>query len=383
MNIELARVQAVNVRDYTVDVLTEVTSKPLIGVPIMTPLNHPEHMGGINFLPEPGSSCYICFADDGSYFVLGFFVTGGLVDPAVSPGPTFTGGRDPLEPGDICMATVDGNSVIVRRGGLVQIGSNGLCQRLYIPGRNIIRDYFQRYHGVSPLGEIEWGHAELTKAEDLDNGNTAVAVRYNIKRKIQEDVTEKPYTLELRFGVLNDSNVDTTSNGKNHLFANDGLKAQTGIGLPTGEGTLSFTIYNHNDNANKVVYAFQLSRQGDTFVMSDGHVHMEFAKTVYVYAGDNITIEAGGGKVVTVRVSSGGQIHLGKDNASDPAVLGNELKSLLANLIDQIAAHAHAAPGTSPPVNAAAFTALKMSDVISGKILSKVVKLDDANMSQP
>lgn len=339
MRIELARVVAVNPVDYSVDLLTDKNSHPLIGVKIMTPISHPDHMGGFNFMPEVGASCYVLFYED-QYFVLGFVIEGGLVDPLKSPGPTYTGGREPLEPGDICMATVDGNQVVVRRGGIVQIGSNGLCQRLYIPGQNIIREYFQRYHGISPLGEIDWGHAQIVPGDDLINGTTPIMVRYNIKRRIQEDVTKAPYTLEIRFGILNSSTIDSTKLDKAHLFANPDLKKRAGIGLPAAEGTLSFTIYDHTAK-NKVVYAMQVSKDGDAFVLSDGHVHMEFAKTLYVYAGDNITIETASGKNIVIGVSGGGHLYLGDGSATEDAVLGNVLRTQLNALVDKFNAHTH------------------------------------------
>ena len=377
MRIERAIIQAVNVRDYSVDVFTEDTSKPLIGVPIMTPLSHPEHMGGINFLPEVGSTCYVCFPDADTYFVMGFVVSGGLVDPQVSPGPTYIGGRDPLEPGDVCLATVDGNQVVVRRGGIVQIGSNGLCQRLYVPGQNVIRDYFQRYHAISPLGEIDWGHAQIVSGDDLTNGTTPVMVRYNIKRRIQEDVKEAPYTFEVRFGILNSTTIDSTKLDKAHLFANPDLKTKGGTGLSSDtEGTLSFTIYDHTAK-NKVVYAMQLSKDGDVFMISDGHVHMEFAKTLYVYAGEHITLETASGSNVRIRVGTNDEIKLGSDDASNPAVLGNELKAMLGSLLNYIVAHTHAAPGTSVPLNIAAFEALRANYLTPGAVLihSDTVKI--------
>lgn len=385
MKVELARVMAVNVLDYSVDVLTDTNSTPYIGVPILTPWCTPDHMGGINFLPEVGATCYICIAD-GSYFVLGFRVNGGIVDPDRSPGPNFTGKRDPLEPGDIVLATADQNQVVLRRGGLVQIGSTGLCQRIYVPIGNVIRDYFQRYHALSPLGEIDWGHAQIAANDSFKDGSTSVAVRYNIKRTLQEDVSSKPYTLEVRYGVLtgntgNDAGIlDTSTTDAVHQFAN--LKGQSGTGVEQSmEGTLSFTIYNHaesGNNPNKVVYAFQVSKEGDNFVVAGGHVHMEFAKTLYVYAGEHITLETKSGSNVRIRVGANDQIKLGSDDASNPAVLGNELKSMLNELITQIATHVHAAPGTSAPINVALFEAIRntyIGPVV--QIHSKTVKIRD------
>lgn len=392
MKVELARVMAVNVLDYSVDVLTDTGSTPYIGVPILTPWCTPDHMGGINFLPEVGATCYICTAD-GSYFVLGFRVNGGTVDPDRSPGPNFTGKRDPLEPGDIVLATADENQVVLRRGGLVQIGSTGLCQRIYVPIGNVIRDYFQRYHALSPLGEIDWGHAQIAANDSFKDGSTSVAVRYNVKRTLQEDVTSKPYTLEVRYGVLtgNTGNapgiLDTSKSDAVHQFANlkeqpGNLKQnQPGTGVSQSmEGTLSFTIYNHaesGNNPNKVVYAFQVSKEGDNFIVAGGHVHMEFAKTLYVYAGEHITLETASGSNVRIRVGANDEIKLGSDEASNPAVLGNELKAMLGSLLNYIVAHTHAAPGTSVPLNVAAFEALRANFLTPGAVLihSDTVKI--------
>ncbi len=363
---------AVNVLDYSVDVLTDTNSTPYLGVPILTPWCTPDHMGGINFLPEVGATCYVCTSDK-SYFVLGFRINGGTVDPDRSPGPNFTGRRDPLEPGDIVLATADQNQVVIRRGGLVQIGSTGMCQRIYLPVGNVVRDYFQRYHALSPLGEIDWGHAQIAANDSFKDGSTSVAVRYNIKRTLQEDVSSKPYTLEVRYGVLtgntgNDSGIlDTSTSDSAHQFAN--LKEQPGTGVEQSmEGTLSFTIYDHTAK-NKVVYAVQVSKDGDLFVLSDGHVHMEFAKTLYVYAGEDITLETASGHSVRIRVGTGDQIKLGSDGASNPAVLGNELKAMLGQMISYIVAHTHAAPGTSPPLNVAAFEALRANYLTPGAVL--------------
>lgn len=354
MKIEQARVQVVNVRDYTVDVLTENSSTPYIGVPILTPWCSPDHAGGINFLPEVGATCYVCEVN-GSYFVMGFIVNAGLVDPEVSAGPNFTGKRDPLEPGDIVLSTADGNQVVVRRGGLVQIGATGLCQRIYVPIGNVVRDYFQRYHALSPLGEIDWGHATIVPNASFKDGSTSVAVRYNIKRTLQEDVSSRPFTLEVRYGVLTagqEGILTSDDDEQNHLFAH--AKTRKGLDLPKSEGTLSLTLYDHGENANKVVYAFQLSRSGDLFMMTDGHVHMEFAKKVYVYAGDDVTVEVADGKKITLRVSGSGELLLGSSSATQKAVLGDILREKLNEFVNKFNLHTHGTGvgPSGPPVGA-------------------------------
>jgi hypothetical protein len=68
-----------------------------------------------------------------------------------------------------------------------------------------------------------------------------------------------------------------------------------------------------------------------------------------------------------VRVEQG-KIKIGSSGSTDPVVLGNELKSLLEQLLNLIAIHTHPGPG-APPSNAADFTALENN---IGVILSKI-----------
>lgn len=386
MNVTAAKVVAVNVLEYSVDVMTEDTHQPLIGVPIMTPLSHPDHMGGINLLPEPGAKCWICTpAEPTSAFVLGFMWNSDTDRQAREyngPGPNFTGGRDPLEPGDICLATVDGNQVVVRRGGIVQIGSTSLAQRLYIPVGNVIRDFFQRYDAVSPLGEIHLSHARLEPGASFSSGVTPVSIHYDFKRTLQEDLTGgAPYSMELRFGVLSppkEGSVNTpdTAVSANHIFANKGLSTMDGAGLAkNSEGQLSLTFY--SPGGKKVVYAFQVGVNGDQFLMSQGHIHVESMQKIYLGAKEGIVLEAKGGKQVIIRTSDTGEILLGGDLAAHPALLGDSTNDLLKAVLGALMTHTHTVfgvPSTPPVTGLDVFTAQK-AIAESGALLSQIVKI--------
>jgi len=318
-NIWLAKVTNVNMREWTIDVEGVYTLKPLPGVPFASPYCHRDHAGGVNYIPEVDSLCYIAECMDGTTFAFAFVLNSVTTAPAefdeeeekydetsATVDPSFRGNRMPLEPGDIMLGTVDENQIVVRRGGMIQIGSTGLAQRLYIPVENTIRDYFQRYQGISPVGEIEWGHAVLVNGEDpsggtgsiptsnyfLDDGQknalktaeeTPVLVRYNIKDLCQEDVSKGKYTIELRAGRLTDETLDTEVDAE-HIFANADLhktKKILGTGIaPEDKGIVSITIYSHDDgdNKDKVTYAFQLNRDGDNFVFTKGSIHYEVEK---------------------------------------------------------------------------------------------------------
>ncbi len=351
--VHLAIVQSVDVQSYTCDVMTLFTHKALVDVPFMSAYCHQEHNGGMYWMPEVNSHCYVCEPADGTYFILGFIINaqpaiapesvadldgqkGVLVEETADTGPNFKAQKELLEPGDVYMGTLDGNHVIVRRGGMVQIGATGLAQRVYLPIENLVRDYFQRYQAFSPIGEIEWGHAQLVTGEvptevpgylsedyadeaGLKKALTAAAetpviVRYNIKDLCQEDTKEGKYTVEFRIGRLTEDILDPEED-KEHIFGHAGhavlpsgrvtkpVNAEGIEAKPGKKGVLSFTIYNHDpekdsENPNKVNYAFQLNREGDALLFTNGHVHAEVAKTVYVRAmqGAKLVVGEGGSK---------------------------------------------------------------------------------------
>jgi len=90
------------------------------------------------------------------------------------------GNRMLLNPGDYVLSTRDDNKIVLRRGGLIQIASTGLAQRLYIPLGNYIKDFFENYGAFSPNGSLEWtrdsktsdvSYAYLCKRNVLDIGS--------------------------------------------------------------------------------------------------------------------------------------------------------------------------------------------------------------------
>lgn len=158
--VERARIVNVNIRDYTVDVKTEFSFTNSFDIPLMSPYCNQNQGEGINFMPEVGATCWVCTpSEDGrDRFVLGFTM--------VDEGGSYRGGRKLLNPGDLNFETRDGNFLTLRRGGVVQIGSTAICQRVFIPIRNIIQDHAENYELHTPGGDLTWNVAR--KDEDSD-----------------------------------------------------------------------------------------------------------------------------------------------------------------------------------------------------------------------
>jgi len=361
-SVALARVVYVNPREFTLDAIGIFTQRTYSDIPFATPYQNRSHPGGVSIMPEEGSMCYVCVCADKTQFVLGF-----VTDPRNTPqfekvdgkvqesttadkGPDFRGEREFLEPGDVFLGTQDGNKVCLRRGGMVQIGATPLAQRFYLPIENVVRDYFQKYQAFSPVGEIEWGHAQLVAESDLsekttlggvveaasgpNSTETPVIVRYSIKDMVQEVVAGKTeasspagssghrnYTVEVRMGRLTEEALDTEIDNE-HIFGNirtinEATSSDVGLrqfpGLKDGyeeaddpvwdtrssRGVLSFTIWPHDDaeggpgSKEKVTYAFQINKDGDHFLHSKGHIHVELDRTVYANVAQGVKIEYG------------------------------------------------------------------------------------------
>jgi hypothetical protein len=158
-----AQVLNVNSRDFTVDVVYE--SYPYSGhndIPFLAPYVHQNQGEGLNFMPEVGSTCWVCTPSESGRdaFVLGWM-------PVAEDG-SYRAGRQLLNPGDIHFSTRDGNFLFLRRGGIVQVGSTPICQRLYIPIRNVIRDLAENYEMTTPAGDLNW---TVLRAEDQGDGH--------------------------------------------------------------------------------------------------------------------------------------------------------------------------------------------------------------------
>jgi hypothetical protein len=178
-----AQVLNVNTRDYTVDVQYE--SYPYsthFDIPWMVPYLHQNQGEGMVIMPEVGSTVWICVPSETGKdaFVLGW--------TPVQESGTYRAGRELLNPGDIHFKTRDGNFLFLRRGGIVQVGATSVCQRLFIPIRNIIRDFAENYELTTPAGDLTW---EVARAEDQGDGHQACLFTLGCK-EFSDDPNKDP-----------------------------------------------------------------------------------------------------------------------------------------------------------------------------------------------
>jgi hypothetical protein len=232
--VEKGTIVSVDLRNWTVDVLTEYESKFFGSIQLTNPYFHTYRGEGIFAMPEIGSICLLLrMSDEDTPVVLGFIgsfemehskqadledkvgeaeteteeisdlntpsstTTSGAAGQVVS-GASARAGRPFLNPGDIMMQTRDQNFVILRRGGVIQIGATPVCQTIYIPLKNFLRQFCENYELSTPGGELLW---DIQRQENDPGGEAPVLYRLALRDKAQNDKAD----VQLKIGHVSDT----------------------------------------------------------------------------------------------------------------------------------------------------------------------------------
>jgi hypothetical protein len=180
----------VDINNFTVTVAVEFVNKVLTGVAYASPYHHFNNGEGMYAMPEVGSLCWICEPSDGARpFIIGWA-------PAYS-NSGYRSNRKSLNPGDIYLGTRDENFLILRRGGVVQIGGGPLSQRLFLPVQNTIRDICENYSLESLAGSLEW---IVDRQETTTDGKRPS----RLKIKVRDKTSDKGYIAALQIGSHED-----------------------------------------------------------------------------------------------------------------------------------------------------------------------------------
>jgi len=396
--IETGVIANVNVRNMTVDWVSQYSGKQITDLQVMAPYFHYNNGEGFTCVPEVGAICCVCFpSDQDSPFVIGFLggpelegagvdkyldekltdpgvetstditpgqttSSGGSTEPAETTNPTnasFRGGRPILNPGDMYWQGRDENFVILRRGGVLQIGATNICQRAYIPLLNYIRDFSENYELNTAAGSLNWS---VQRQENDPEGNAPTEFVLTTREFAQD----KKASIKLSIGSLEEAEKPPGGDKTfiELVIAPQKIKPDTG----EVEGT--------------PVYVVRLDKAGNSYVMQAKDRTEEIkgsltttisgSRTTKIQGSDttNITgdsdIKIGGvskeqGSVSqetwsTSKVISAPQLLLGGAGASEPAVLGLKLAAWLAGHTHMVKAMPDPGGGTIPtlpPVQAA------------------------------
>lgn len=346
--VESGRVLDVDISNYTLTVTTQYSKKPQTGITWSSPYIHFVNGEGVYIMPEVGSLCWICFPSDGNRpFVLGW-------SPAGDEGD-YRSRRQDLNPGDIYLGTRDENFMVLRRGGVVQIGGGPLCQRMFLPVNNTIRDFCENYALKTIGGDLLW---EVERSENDTDGKRPSKLSI-LAREMANDA--KPIA-ELLIGS-HGSGDKTILSLKIKESGADGASSKIELKLDK-DGNIKWDV--KKDVEWKVEGKYSIQAKQDISFKSDAKVSIEGGSTVEVTGSSGVTIKASGG---TVEITGSPLIKMGSKvmvgQAAQPVALATPLLTWLAahihNIVTPIPGSPVSPPTVPPPIPAITSTTLLAS----------------------
>lgn len=358
---EEATITDVNRKTWTVSVTTTHSSKDVNDVQCGTPYHHYKMGEGFHHLPEVGAKCYLGWPSDNSPpFIMAYIGAAAEVyadgeDPlrsttdgeGSSTDVSYRSNRPDLNPGDIGFTGRDGNFVVIRRGGVLQLGATPVAQRLYLPILNYIKDFAENYSLEVFGGDVHWtvGRSEGDPSANAPSSYVFHMNEFAQDKKASVRVTHFP--------------LQSPSGGEKSAW--EVIVAPQGVSREDGSV--------ENETYRMVVQADGskievLGANRTVTVKGDDSLKVEGDRTVEV-DGDESHDVGGAFSVKAAGKSSlvGSSVCLGSENAKSPGVLGDALLKWIA-----AGPFLSSTPGSPVTVNPAAASKLKA-------LLSKTVFL--------
>lgn len=396
--IESGVVANVNVQNMTIDWVSQYSGRQVCGVQLMTPYLHFNNGEGFTAVPEVGAVCMLCLpSDDESPFVLGFLSapevenakSGDVEEEAKDPDvetdedmsppvatsstgstsagsdrsdATYRAGRPVLNPGDMLLQGRDENFVVLKRGGVLQIGSTHICQRAYIPLLNYIRDFCENWEMNTAAGTLHWQVHRKEKSGNPENAPTELTL---IAREFAQD---KNASIRVSLGSLDDVEKPQGAN-PDKVFLEVVIAPQLidpASGIVSGSDKKYVLRLDKNGNMYSMgVGTRTVEVKGDDSLSITGNQTIAVTKDRTITVKGKITEMVEGDHTLEGKAASKEQwgtsktiaapvVHLGSAGSSEPAVLGLQLLKWLST-------HTHPPYAPSPQ-------AATLSTVLSKKI---------------
>ncbi len=301
-NVVQGRVVNVNVVKWTIDVVAQFDRKKYFNIQVSSPYMHHANGEGMFAFPEIGATCMVCIPGDSSApFVMAYVMAHELVDDATEDAPlgtsshgappanatdaSFAGGRPRAIPGSLYFKTRDGNFLNILRGGVLQIGSTELAQRIYIPLGNLVCDMAENYEMHTAGGSMKWG---------LQDGPSLEKFPGQFLQTFRVFANDRYADVKFACGKV-----------LNPMPEPDGGVAQAQAGVGVGEdnpiiyelavspkGFVAESGDLADPSAVKAsVMRFVFDRTGNFFMRAEGNVHYLFKKKLSFKVTDELTLE--------------------------------------------------------------------------------------------
>jgi hypothetical protein len=251
-------------------------------------------------MPDLGAKCHVCIPSDSAPFLQDFIMPQETVPQEDSEDGTsagegdretasFGGGRPRAKPGDIYIKGRNGNFVILHKGGVLQMGSTELAQRICIPLQNLVTDISQNYRHYNSGGAINWF---LATGESETNPRTLYRETYRLL------AGDKKASIRITSGLLKDFLVEggeATSQLTQLGIGTEALGSQEEDPI-VFEVALSPDQFNANDGAITVDSSkesklrFFFDKKGGVFLRSESAVYLKAARALRLDVGGDLEI---------------------------------------------------------------------------------------------
>lgn len=304
------RVIDVDEVNWTVDVVSQFDQMRVFNIPVGSPYQHSARGEGMFVMPEVGSKCVVCWPGDSAPPFLLAFVMPHETVPGEEEGAasaSYAGGRSRAKQGDIFLRGRDGNFVTLHRGGVLQIGSTELAQRLYIPINNLVMDFAENYEMHTAGGSIRWGVQDGEGEDNLPTQSTQTFRVYANDKKadvrvamgrVRRPVTETDGDARVDQGVL--------GVGAEEPIVCEMTLAPNGFNAEKGEPD--------EKTPALVRLRFLFDRAGNGFLRVDGNLGVLCKKKLRLRAKEDMEIFADSAFLLNVKgaakVSAGGTLEL-------------------------------------------------------------------------
>lgn len=285
------RVVNVNLVNWTVDVASVFDQTRYFDIQVGSPYVHGNAGEGISVVPEVGAKCMVCIPSDTSppyvsSFVMPFEIvdlatetsprgiTSQSSDGATTSGASFAGGRPRAKPGDIILKGRDGNFAVLHRGGVLQIGSTELSQRIFIPLNNVMMDISDNYYHHNAGGTQYWG---MQPSPTQDKFPTEYLQTFRIFANDKyADVRVKAAKVTDPFKGVVDKNASIGDVVYEVTVAPQGFDPATGA----------------IQDAKALTQRFVFDKSGNALLGGTGKLSIYYKKNINIYSGASIDIQA-------------------------------------------------------------------------------------------
>ncbi len=283
-------VGTVDPKTYTATVYDEDGEGHPIPDVSVTPLYVNSDGGGMYWMPEEGSPVWLMYpsADRKPVVLAGCSLPSQLDEGDDAEDPSdYRMNRPVINPGDIAFRTRDENFMVLRRGGVLEMGATQAAQRIFAPLGNLIRDFAEKYELVTTGGSMEFKNR---RNNEDDQERTPIEWALQVKEFAQDELPK----IDIRLGRIQEEDDEFVVNGGNvgGIVARVIINNRYRLWIDRDGNMQSYT---HGSQTHSH-YGAVRTRYHQNFFERVGGIRRGVlgSRDIQILRGDTLTIDSGG-----------------------------------------------------------------------------------------